>query len=322
MTSRTPDCATVSVIIPTHNGAKYICQTIESALAQTFVPLEVLVIDDGSNEGVAELLAPFGRQIRYVYIARAGPAAARNIGIKLSKGKYIALLDHDDVWHRENLRCQVDVLERLPQCSLVYSYPTLIDASGNEIDNKAPSYFPTGNVVLEFLQQNRITTFSATLIRRSVFDSVGLLDESPQVMTCDDYDMWLRISDVSEVQYVPGNLVQYRMHDGNLIRHGEQNVDAHSYVVEKAMANSVRLKPLPERLVKRCARKSVYGRCRHFALFYLYQMRDPTIARKLFWKAWKLEPFVFSNLRFLVLCSVPAGLRIRAAKALRKLRRK
>lgn len=305
---------TVSVIIPTYNGGKYICQTIESVLNQSFTDIEILVVDDGSDECLSDLLSPYSKQIQYIYNKRSGPAASRNIGIRMSRGTYIALLDHDDLWHPDKLKVQVDILDKNPHCALVYCYPTLIDADGKTIPNEGPSVFPRGNVILDFLQSNRITTFSATLIRRSILDTTGLLDESPEVMTCDDYDMWLRIADISEVLFSPGDLVHYRIHAGNLLKNYDQNLEAHLFVIRKTLADSVRLKLLPTTLVRKVSRENLYSKYRYFALVHYYGHGGVKKARRLFWKVICLKPFVLSNIAYLLICNLPNSLRIYARR--------
>jgi glycosyltransferase involved in cell wall biosynthesis len=299
----------ISIIIPTYNGGKYICQTIESALNQTFTDVEILVIDDGSDESLSELLAQYSGRIQYIYKERSGPAASRNLGIKLSRGAYLAFLDHDDLWHPDKLKIQAGIMADNPQCALVYSYPVLIDAEGKKIPNEGPSHFPSGSVVLDFLLKNRITTFSAVLVRKSVFDLTGLLDESPEVMTCDDYDMWLRISDVSEVIFAQGDLVYYRIHSGNLVKSYDQNLRAHMCILEKFLKSSVRLKQLPATLVRAIVRENRYEKYCYFAFIYFYRQGGERQARKLFLEALRLKPYMLSLAAYLSICYLPTGFR-------------
>jgi glycosyltransferase involved in cell wall biosynthesis len=300
---------TVSVIVPTYNGERYLCQTIESALRQTMKDVETIVVDDGSDSDLTGCLAPYSGRIRYVRIERSGPAAARNAGIRHSRGKYIALLDHDDLWHPDNLRRQVEVLDQHPRCSLVYSYPTLIDENGSAIANEGPSYFPAGDVLLDFLHRNRITTFSATLIRSSILDSVGLLDESPEVTTCDDYDLWLRIAEMADVLFVPGEWVQYRIHPGNLLKNHAQNLRAREFVLTKALTGSARLHQMSRRTVMQITKENRYDSLRRFAYIFYYQTDGVRQARALFWKALVLKPHVLRDVPFLLACYLPKRLR-------------
>jgi glycosyltransferase involved in cell wall biosynthesis len=299
----------VSVVIPTYNGSRYLRETVESVLLQSFQHFELFVIDDGSDEPIEKLLQPYADRIRYVKTARCGPAAARNLGIALATGTYVALLDHDDVWHRDNLLTLVGILDDNPQCSLVYSYPRLIDGAGETIANERPSHFPAGDVLLDFLARNRITTFSATLIRRSILGVVGPLDESPVAMTADDYDLWLRIADAADVLFAPGELVSYRIHAGNLLKNHEQNLRAHLHALRRVSVNSRRLKELPSALVEENSRANLYATYRKFAFIHFYRAGGARMARGLFWKAFAIKPLVPENLLYFGICCFPEGAR-------------
>lgn len=111
----------VSVIIPTYNRAHTLAEAIDSVLAQSRPAAEIIVVDDGSTDGSAELLAGYGDRIRYLRQDNAGVGAARNRGLAAASGDYIALLDSDDHWHPDKLAVQVDILERLPRVALLYS---------------------------------------------------------------------------------------------------------------------------------------------------------------------------------------------------------
>src|SRR5436309_7380613 len=120
----------VSVIIPVFNGERYIRQTIESVLAQTYRDFELLVIDDGSTDGTAEAVKEYEKDLRYVHQGNGGASKARNQGIRFSQGKYIAFLDADDLWEPEKLTIQVEFLERNPKIGLVHCNCDGIDEEG------------------------------------------------------------------------------------------------------------------------------------------------------------------------------------------------
>ena len=101
----------VSIIIPTYNDAKYILQAVNSALAQTYKNIEIIVVDDGSTDNTKELLKNL--KINYIFQENKGLSGARNTGMKLARGKYIALLDADDFYHLERLERQVNFLEKI-----------------------------------------------------------------------------------------------------------------------------------------------------------------------------------------------------------------
>ena len=124
----------VSVITPCYNGKKYIAETIESVLAQTYTNWEMLIIDDGSTDGSAELIQTYSRRDYRICLLRQenrGSAAARNLGIREAKGRYIALLDADDVWEPDFLKRQLWLLYKSGS-SLVYSSYSHIDGESRE----------------------------------------------------------------------------------------------------------------------------------------------------------------------------------------------
>src|SRR2546426_10667200 len=93
----------ISCIVPVFNGERYLHETLNSILAQTYRPLEIIVADDGSTDGTRTIVASYGQQVRYLWQLNAGPAAARNLGLTAAKGEFIAFLDADDLWHPEKL---------------------------------------------------------------------------------------------------------------------------------------------------------------------------------------------------------------------------
>ena len=111
----------ISVIIPTYNSAVFLPEALQSVLSQTFLPQDVIVVDDGSTDDTEDVLEPFRRHIHYIRQENQGPAVARNRGIAEAKGDLIAFLDADDVWVPEKLERQVNVLIENPRIGLVHS---------------------------------------------------------------------------------------------------------------------------------------------------------------------------------------------------------
>src|SRR3990170_2838516 len=111
----------VSVIIPTYNREKYIVETLQSVFAQTFTDYEVIVIDDGSTDNTADVLRPYLDRIVYIRKPNGGQGSARNVGIKVAKGEYIAFLDSDDLWMPEKLELQVKYLDNNKDAGLVFT---------------------------------------------------------------------------------------------------------------------------------------------------------------------------------------------------------
>lgn len=186
--------SSVSVIIPTYNGGKHLLSAVNSVLEQTHTPLEILVVDDGSQEDIPQTLSSVSQKITYIRQNNAGPGAARNKGIELARGEFIALLDDDDLWHPMKIEHQLDCISNNPECALVYSIPLFIDETDTVIAYLPPLKCPSGYAYNELVKSNYVYTPSATLIKKTVFSSVGMFDESKECISCEDYDMWIRIA--------------------------------------------------------------------------------------------------------------------------------
>jgi glycosyltransferase involved in cell wall biosynthesis len=112
----------VSVVMPVHNGERYLAEAVESVLAQSYRPWELILVDDGSTDGSAEVAKRFGTALRYEYQANAGQSAARNRGVQLARGPLLAFLDDDDYWSAEKLALQVAVVTEEPSVDAVFGH--------------------------------------------------------------------------------------------------------------------------------------------------------------------------------------------------------
>lgn len=112
----------ISVIIPVYNGERYLGEAIESVLGQSWHPLEIIVVDDGSTDGSANVAASFGRQVRYYFQPNAGPGAARNLGVRMAKGDLLAFLDADDLWVDHKLQRQMQALADNSTLAMVFGH--------------------------------------------------------------------------------------------------------------------------------------------------------------------------------------------------------
>lgn len=208
----------VSVIIPTYNCAQYICQAVDSVLAQTYHDFELVVVDDGSTDDTKELLMRYDKHLTYIYQENKGMTAARNTGIKNSSGEYIAFLDSDDIWLPNKLERQVKLLDESPEVGLVYCWHYYIDAEGNRCkfwNNKIGRSFESGSRLFEkLIEKNVISGGGSTpIIRRECLGKSGMFDES--IPYSGDWDLWLRISMDYIMAVIPEPLACYRVLDEN-----------------------------------------------------------------------------------------------------------
>lgn len=202
----------VTALIPTFNSERYICETVDSVLAQTCPVHEVIVVDDGSTDRTQEVLASYGNRIRYIRQPNAGPPAARNTGLAQATGDFIALLDSDDLWAPTKIELQIDYLRRHPSCGLVYTDMKTFDESGiveESVKISRNLSLPSGHIFPEMFHETLFQT-SAALVRKSCIDAVGGFDTDLRMG--DDYELFLRISRHYELGYVDEPLVLYRQH--------------------------------------------------------------------------------------------------------------
>jgi glycosyltransferase involved in cell wall biosynthesis len=219
----------VSVVIPTYNCGALLVQAVDSVLAQSAPPLEIVVVDDGSTDDTRSRLAPYGDKVRYLAQANQGVAAARNRGIQESRGEFVAFLDADDVWHPEKLAAQTAALAGRADIGLLAT--DFVDWPGEgwkELAGQVPAPVPTPWERL--VVKNDLCT-SSLLVRRSALEKVGEFDTSMQGP--EDHDLWLRLAEVSVVATLPLPLAGYRWVPGSLSKQAARMEAGMRRVLEK-----------------------------------------------------------------------------------------
>ena len=207
----------VSVVIPTFNRRELVCRAIDSVLAQTRAVDEILVVDDGSTDDTgAALQARFGDRVRHVWQPNAGVSAARNHGMRLATGRYIALLDSDDEWLPEKTALQLAWLETHPEAGMVLCDVARVDREGRAIDVfRRRDVIPEDGWVLRWILHNPALVPASVVMRREVFEDVGGFDES--LRTAEDIEYHLRIASRWRIGVVDQVLVRaMRGHDDGL----------------------------------------------------------------------------------------------------------
>lgn len=206
----------VSVVIATYNMARFLPLALRSALGQSYENIEVLVIDDGSQDDTQAVMAPFrsDHRVRYVFQQNGGQASAKNHGIREARGEYVAFLDADDMWVPDKLERQMPLFLRSPAVGIVYSRFACIDEAGSELRIEDYELF-RGRVSGPLLIRNFIG-FGTSVARKECFDRLGSFDESIGMGI--DYDLWLRFSTQYEFDYVDRPLLRYREWPGQMSR--------------------------------------------------------------------------------------------------------
>jgi glycosyltransferase involved in cell wall biosynthesis len=210
----------VSVVIPVRNGERFLGRTLASALAQTYNPIEVVIIDDGSTDRTSMLLeAAAGRdsRVRFSRTRGFGVAAARNLGVSQSRGSLIALLDADDLWHPEKIAWQVGVMEASSaEVGLVYCWSIGIDENDFIIPSSKYNSASHGRVTAGLAEGNFLHNSSSPLIRRACFDAIGGYDVNLKPHGAEDWKLYLALSDICEFAVISEYLVGYRQSSGSL----------------------------------------------------------------------------------------------------------
>ncbi len=230
----------VSVVIPVYNGERYIGSTLQSVAEQSYGSLEILVVDDGSTDGTAEILRRFARQdsrIRILQQANKGVAAARNLGIRSARGDFIAPLDADDIWHRERIGKQLRCLLEAPgDVGLVYSPWITIDESGARLSPCMDRDRFEGIVWLQLMLGNFLGSASTCLIKAACLREVGLYDEEyfvQRAQGCEDWDLYLRIARRFRFLCEPECLNGYRRVGGSMSVDVEQMMRSYELMMSK-----------------------------------------------------------------------------------------
>jgi glycosyltransferase involved in cell wall biosynthesis len=235
----------VSILICTYNGGDFLGGTLESALKQTYAPLEVIVVDDGSSDGTWELLQSYGARIRAIRQENGGVAAARNTGLRSARGEFIALMDHDDLCEIERIAVQVAFLRQHPDLALCSSDFSAFDQNGPLATSYCGEYYsqchssrggvmarypeqdsldvtdclhpkPSGPVlvptylgrVYEELALGNFVHPPTVMFRRSLLAEVGDFDTTARNMC--DWDWLVRAARVARIGFIHRSLLRYR----------------------------------------------------------------------------------------------------------------
>jgi glycosyltransferase involved in cell wall biosynthesis len=204
----------VSCVVPVHDGERYLAEALDSILAQTHRPAEVIVADDGSRDGSRAVAERYGSRVRWLSQPTAGPAATRNLGLRASRGDLVAFLDADDRWHPEKLARQVARLRARPDLAGSLAHVQLFWDDPDCEEARRYHDHPRAKGIPGFAT-------TTLLARRGAFAEVGALDEA--LWFADSVDWFLRARDRGlALEVLPEVLAYHRMHAGNLTRRRER----------------------------------------------------------------------------------------------------
>lgn len=206
----------VSVITPTYNCGKYLGETIDSVLSQTYSDIELLLVDDCSTDGTKDVVAHYLKSNRIKYFLQKnniGQAAARNIGLANATGKYVAYLDADDIWHPMKLEKQINLMQKT-KANVCYSKSHNIDEAGHFLEAYDALYdrigymLPRRGKVTKYLFYDNFVPFSSVLVEKSLLSEVG--GSNQKYRRADDWELLLRLSVKGVFDFVPERLIYYR----------------------------------------------------------------------------------------------------------------
>jgi glycosyltransferase involved in cell wall biosynthesis len=254
----------VSVVVTCFNYGPYLAGCLESILGQTCHSLQILVVNDGSTDNTDEVVAPFLADPRITYVRQEnrGQAAAKNAGIALARGEFIAFLDADDRWAHDKLEKQLPLFAD-PRVGVVYSRSRHIDAEGTAVAVPLPGKYlrPRAGLVTEHLFLDNFVPFSSAVVRRECFDRHGRFDESLPMGI--DWDLWLRLSVEYRFAYVDEPLLAYRIgHPGQMSRQAEIRQSCSDRIMGAFLERH------PDLVSRRVVRRAMAHTCRNRGAYF------------------------------------------------------
>lgn len=249
----------VSVLMPSYNGGKYLREALDSVLAQTYRPLEVILLDDASTDGTENLAAEYGERIVYVrQPTNRGIYDNVNVGIAMAQGEFIATYHADDIYLPDIVESQVAYFERHPEVGAVFASDIFVDADGREYGRlQLPSelkgehpleYRRVLNALLTY--KNRFLVCPTAMVRASVHATVGVYDQA-RYRNTSDLEMWLRIARRYPIAILEQHLMKYRHFHGNSSqRYHRLRTDPENYfrIVDEYLDAGDRLHATPSAL--------------------------------------------------------------------------
>ena len=202
----------VTVVIGTYRREACIRRTLDSVFAQDWPAMQVVVVDDASDDCTVDILREYGDRIELVVLPQNSrrPAVPRNVALKRARGEFIAFLDSDDLWKPGKVRRQVEFLREHPDVMLVHANSENIDLEDRSLGVRHGGVLPDGGDKFPRLLEHCFISISTVMVRRAVLDTVGLLDEDMFYRAKEDYEWFLRVAHRHPIAALPDVLACYR----------------------------------------------------------------------------------------------------------------
>lgn len=308
----------IDVIIPAYNASRFIAETIQSVLAQTYLPRKIIIVDDGSTDKTVEIVKSFESElIELISVENSGVSRARNIGIKASEAEYIAFLDADDIWEAGKLEAQLRQLRRKPEAGVCYAGSQLIDNAGVEIENAIGVPYVRGQVFEDIVYYERpiYGSASSVVVKRDILLQTELYDETMQFS--EDVDLWAQLSLLTEFEYVTQPYVKIRVHSLSVTRNKNWKKDLkillqHFYYLNK-FANRHSIPSHMIRVHKNRIIRLFFNYplklMKAFTFYRLLRHKSPYLANQM---GYRNFPFFMLNIFWITACEAFYRIRTRA----------
>lgn len=276
---------TISIVMTCYNYENYVGRSIESVLAQTFTDYELIIINDGSTDNSDSIITSYikDKRIHYIIQDNAGQARAKNVGIKYSRGKYIAFLDADDMWENKKLELQLPLFKN-ENVGLVYSNATWIDEDDRVLGHGRQGGYlrPYSGRITKYLIYDNFVYFSSAVVKRDCLENIGYFNESLHMSI--DWELWLRLSLKCEFDFVDRELIKYRCgHVGQMSKNQRMRLECSMNILENFLkCNS---KYIPIYAIRGSLAYAYYNRGCY------YRRYDYNVSNKYFLKSIKMNPF-------------------------------
>ena len=301
----------VSVIIPTYNCAAYIVHTIKSVLEQTYQDLEIIVIDDGSTDNTRAVLEPYKNRIIYRDQENQGESAARNKGIGIAEGEYIAFLDADDWWMPTKLERQVAEMDASPEAILAYCLSSIVDDNEQPIQFRGSFNIGQGESGLfsafeRLVLSNCIASIDTVIVRTEILRQTTMFD--PTIQLSEDWDLWIQLSLKGLFLFIPETLAIYRLRKPNRrlqIEAADEFVISNEKILSKAFS-SVSSNQRNLLALRTKAYEALYMR----TALYNYELKNYEKGAANIQKAFSVAPEIYQNMYPLAKYIADNGVRI------------